>query len=475
VVSVVHAKSIERLYADRRKEIIEGLYHNPVVAVPVILRRLKQKDQEWRKARLEWNKTWREVNEKNYHKSLDHQSFYFKQLEKKNLSPKVLIAEIKQRYQERLKSTSKLGLGPVHHLLYALDDPGITKEISALLTFVGEKTMSPRDRDKLDTFLLHFVQPFFWNKEDETDETPDDHEEEGDVEMDTDSPRKEVLVNGKEPSEGTTSKDSAVSMEEDDAHKSANSTNEKQAGVRKPTQNGMEGNFNGTSTQKGKGKEDSARLFYGNSNFYIFFRLYQILYERLAKAKEMAKSVPQENGDRPSVQVLLGKTKPDKEGNKDLYQVFLKNLRSLLSGELDQPRFEDDIREMFGISSYPLFTLDKLVSQLSKQLQTLLTDDTCAKLLNLYAHHEEGSTNRDFLESIYHANVLEILGEEKCFRFEFDTNSGGFSIQLLDSSHQPRFAELSFSKDKWKEYVIQYVQSDSGDVDVRKNHIFLIR
>jgi len=44
-------------------------------------------------------------------------------------------------------------------------------------------------------------------------------------------------------------------------------------------------------------------------------------------------------------------------------------VRSLLSGELEQTKFEDDCRETFGISSYPLFTLDKLISQLSKQVR----------------------------------------------------------------------------------------------------------
>jgi paired amphipathic helix protein Sin3a len=56
--------------------------------IPIVLSRLRQKDQEWTKARREWNKIWREVNEKNYYKSLDHQSFYFKQNDKKNLSSK---------------------------------------------------------------------------------------------------------------------------------------------------------------------------------------------------------------------------------------------------------------------------------------------------------------------------------------------------------------------------------------------------
>lgn len=80
---------------------------------------MRQKDHEWTKARREWNKIWREVNEKNYYKSLDHQCFYFKQTDKKNLSPKglvpsmvadlvVLLAEIKQKYQEQLKEKEKI-------------------------------------------------------------------------------------------------------------------------------------------------------------------------------------------------------------------------------------------------------------------------------------------------------------------------------------------------------------------------------
>lgn len=83
-----------RLYGDKGAEVIEGIYQNPVVAIPIVVRRLKQKDQEWVRARREWVKVWREVTEKNYYKSLDHQSYFFKQSEKKNLSVKVLLGII---------------------------------------------------------------------------------------------------------------------------------------------------------------------------------------------------------------------------------------------------------------------------------------------------------------------------------------------------------------------------------------------
>ena len=71
------------------------LRRNPAGAIPVILKRLKQKDLEWRKARQQLNTQWKEVLVKNYDKSLDHRSFYFKQQDKHTYSARHLIAEVK--------------------------------------------------------------------------------------------------------------------------------------------------------------------------------------------------------------------------------------------------------------------------------------------------------------------------------------------------------------------------------------------
>ena len=44
--------------------------------------------------RVEMNRLWRKVFEQNYHKSLDHRSFYFKQSDKKSLMPKAMLQEV---------------------------------------------------------------------------------------------------------------------------------------------------------------------------------------------------------------------------------------------------------------------------------------------------------------------------------------------------------------------------------------------
>ncbi len=56
----------DRIYGDKSPEIIDGLKKTPHVAVPLILKRLKAKDEEWREAQKQFNKIWREQNEKYY-------------------------------------------------------------------------------------------------------------------------------------------------------------------------------------------------------------------------------------------------------------------------------------------------------------------------------------------------------------------------------------------------------------------------
>ena len=58
--------SFYRIYGDKSPEIIDGLKKTPHVAVPLVLKRLKAKDEEWKEAQKQFNKVWREQNEKYY-------------------------------------------------------------------------------------------------------------------------------------------------------------------------------------------------------------------------------------------------------------------------------------------------------------------------------------------------------------------------------------------------------------------------
>ncbi len=77
---VLQRKAIHRIYGEKAHDIIDGMKQSPNVAVPIVLKRLKAKQEEWREAQRSFNKTWRDQLEKYYLKSLDHQGINFKQV-----------------------------------------------------------------------------------------------------------------------------------------------------------------------------------------------------------------------------------------------------------------------------------------------------------------------------------------------------------------------------------------------------------
>lgn len=49
----IYQRTIKKVYdKERGAEIIEALHNNPAVAIPVVLKRLKQKDEEWKRAQV---------------------------------------------------------------------------------------------------------------------------------------------------------------------------------------------------------------------------------------------------------------------------------------------------------------------------------------------------------------------------------------------------------------------------------------
>ena len=124
----MHLKAIARVYGDAGDRILELLRKNPAGAIPVILSRLKQKAVEWGKARQQLDKQWKEVLEKNYQKSLDHRSFYFKTHDRKAVMSKTLLQEAKvaKRRADAKKSKNGMASPKVGPVSGAVTTTGVT-------------------------------------------------------------------------------------------------------------------------------------------------------------------------------------------------------------------------------------------------------------------------------------------------------------------------------------------------------------
>lgn len=163
----IYHRTLKKVYGrDAGSEVIHALQECPSVAVPVVLTRLKAKDEEWRRAQREWNKTWREVDAKNFYKSLDHQGNAFKANDKRAITAKHFVGNIeaikseqlRKRGQQRRPSFAAGSLG--HQLEFDLSQASVLQDILRLVySFLdhSQAQYSASERRSIASFLRTFV------------------------------------------------------------------------------------------------------------------------------------------------------------------------------------------------------------------------------------------------------------------------------------------------------------------------------
>ncbi|KAH1100178.1 hypothetical protein GLYMA_13G067800v4 [Glycine max] len=690
--TVLNLRCIERLYGDHGLDVIDILRKNPTHALPVILTRLKQKQEEWSKCRSDFNKVWAEIYAKNHYKSLDHRSFYFKQQDSKNLSTKSLVTEIKeikekqQKEDDIIQSIAAGNKQPlIPHLEFEYSDVGIHEDLYKLVCYSCEELFSSKELlNKIMRLWSTFLEPMLGvpsqshgteRAEDRKtghnvrnfgapniggDGSPrgdsllmnsrvpksDKNEADGRVTEVKNVHRTTVASNDKENgsvggelvsrddplmdkgqknveyndkasgfSKQFTSDEQGAKNNVSIAIRGENSLNRtnldvspgraltpsrptdvddsvsKSQGVNAPSVEGCDmatpvpvangvlsesskvkthdesvgpckiekeegelspngdseednivayGDSNVQSMAKSKhnierrkyqsrngedescpeaggdndadaddedsenvseagedvsgsesagdecfredheeeediehddvdGKAESegeaegicdaqaggdgtslplserflssvkpltkhvsavsfveemkdSRVFYGNDDFYVFFRLHQALYERLLSAKTHSMSAEM-------------KWKAKDASSPDPYSRFINALYNLLDGSAENAKFEDECRAIIGNQSYVLFTLDKLIYKLVRQLQTVATDEVDNKLLQLYEYEKSRKPGK-LNDSVYHANAHVILHEENIYRLQCSSTPSRLSIQLMDNMNE---------------------------------------
>lgn len=369
---VIHRKALQRIYADKAADIIDGLRKNPSIAVPIVLKRLKMKEEEWREAQRGFNKVWREQNEKYYLKSLDHQGINFKQNDTKVLRSKSLLNEIESIYDERQEQATEENAGvPVGpHLSLAYEDKQILEDAAALIIHhVKRQTgIQKEDKYKIKQIMHHFIPDLLFAQRGDLSDVEEEEEEEMDVDEATGAAKKHNGVGGSPPKSKLL--------------------------------------FSNTAAQKLRGLDEVYNLFYVNNNWYLFMRLHQILCLRLLRICSQAeRQIEEENREREWEREVLG-IKRDKSDSpavqlrlkepmdvdvEDYYPAFLDMVRSLLDGNIDSSQYEDSLREMFTIHAYIAFTMDKLIQSIVRQLMFIQSQGQVQLTIELLDTEEENS------------------------------------------------------------------------------------
>ncbi|CAL0311940.1 unnamed protein product [Lupinus luteus] len=165
-LTALNLRCIERLYGDHGLDVMDVLRKNASLALPVILMRLKQKQDEWARCHSDFNIVWAEIYAKNYHKSLDHRSFYFKQQDTKSLSTKALLVEIKEISEKKRKEDDILlaiaagNRRPIlPNLEFEYPDPDIHEDLYQLIKYSCGEVCTTAQLDKVMQIWTTFLEP----------------------------------------------------------------------------------------------------------------------------------------------------------------------------------------------------------------------------------------------------------------------------------------------------------------------------
>ncbi|CAH8605591.1 unnamed protein product [Dicrocoelium dendriticum] len=126
--------------------------------------------------------------------------------------------------------------------------------------------------------------------------------------------------------------------------------------------------------------EEHYSVLYGNDHWYAFLRLHHLLICRLhllrSRGEELMEKAASENGCSPVQAAEVLRLKRCGEADpSEYYTAALSLVKDLLDGGEDVTRYEDRLRNMFGIYAYPWFTLDRLVINIVRQLHALASGD----------------------------------------------------------------------------------------------------
>ncbi|KIY50623.1 hypothetical protein FISHEDRAFT_39019 [Fistulina hepatica ATCC 64428] len=528
----VYVRTLRKLYGSATAEIIQGLKENPCVAIPVVLARLKSKDEEWRKAQREWSRTWKEVDAKNFYKAIDHQGVNFKQTDKKAITVKSFIGDVETRRKSMIEgrrthiveghahkqpafnipsSAYMFTLGSVgFQIEYLFDDMCVLCDAMRLVYTYLDHTQtqySAAERKAIEDFLRTFVPVFCGLNAAEFNFACDPLQQ---YDLASTGPADDVTVNGDGPGTsrpnvgqeaGTSSKSRAADSgvvpsdlrqkllramieRSDSLHERATASHtQSKRSSRKASATARDVALDGmpevdvwinepsadSSLQDNIAftEDDEDRPFFCNTTFYTLLRLLQLLYVRLHESKETGKTLARAHyssllanpvavklglDDPNGPPALLQQTAARPEDTNVLYMYLLDACTKVFENELDQPTFEEHMRWFFGHKAYRLFTFDKLIAALVKQVQTVLSDLRCHELWSLL--QIAALTIQDIIRYRREAERY-VSSDEHLYRIVWSRKAQTLQIQLM-GGEDPSVDAINIYA-RWREYVNSYV------------------
>jgi len=456
----IYKRVIRKIYGrEKGNDVIRELFAQPWSVVPVLLHRLKAKLEDWKAAQREWEKVWREQTQKNFWKSLDHQSLSVKQNDKRQFQPKSLQNEIQVRYEEqkRLQEIQEVQQ-PDYQFKYSFKDEDVLLDVARLvIAFADSNTIA--DFSKVIAFIKEFVPLFFGiddkkfeqgvqipvrdsSTNDSGEDTPSADEDlsqrslkqkKGDLRRDVLDPRGRSRKE-KEDSLASVSRDSSpgVNSADEAAGDSSNSNNrEERMSNGWVTYADQPTGFKDREFEHEEPYKRSEYNLYANSSIYCFFRMFVILYERLLKLKEnedrVRRTVTLAMASKPALKLRMMDKLPsdffkDTSESADYYKQVLDMLADQIAGEVDMTHIEETLRRYYLQVGWQLYSFDRLLSSLVRLGLAVVSNDNkdrTVEIYNLFKKDRANMTTTHKSEITYRKAVEKLSKDTDTYRINY--------------------------------------------------------
>lgn len=447
----IYKRVLKKIYGDKGPEVAADLFKDPAAVLPIVLARLKQKDEEWRFTQREWEKVWNAQTITMYLRSLDHMGLSVKQADKRNFSQKHLIDAIKTKHEEQRRQRSlKRADVPWHQFSYTFPDfEVITNVLRFMVMYASNASQhNAPERRRITEFFEKFFIAFFGLPEEAVAEctrdidrgTPDeDYDESTPLELPNgnrgrrpvngrktdlrrgvlDKNRNGTRGRGSKEDSATGSKESTPDVEsvDEDAGEAADDravtevTNERWMAAAQPTRihGTKELSAEDTRLQADQPYKQEEFSLYANQTIYVFFTIFQTLYRRLKEIKESEEEAREEGvratKEKPAEKIGLMENRPDFHqtlNGETYYSRTLALIEDFISNELDEAKYHDFLRHFYLKKGWQLYTITDLLKTLARLGSICASVDAKEKTPDLI---EQFYRNRESKETTFNLEI----------------------------------------------------------------------
>ena len=439
----IYKRIFKKIYGtEKGNEVTTELFKDPIAVVPVVLARLKQKDEEWRFTQREWDKVWHVQTQAMYLKSLDHMGISVKSHDKKLFAPRAMTELIRNKHEEQRRLRALKNNVPRWQFEFNLDDHDVIADAVrlAIVYVMSAHQHSPQERDRISEFLETFVPAFFGiNAEtirqrvsDISRGSPDeDMEDETPAELTNGRSRRAngkisqdllrgVLERGRNGTRGARAqKDSSIASGTGSGSKESTPDTGSPAEDEEPAPEPMDvdhapeaanerwlGKSPDPITVAGthpahnddadmKADQPFARESYSlycNLSVFQFFSIFEILYRRLKDVKDSenrtAEEVKRIKAPKPAKEIGLIEERNDwfsQDSPDSYYSRALMVVEDFILGEIEEVKYQDFFRTYYLQKGWQLYTINEMLKNICRFAATCSSNDSKEKTPSIIA------------------------------------------------------------------------------------------